>query len=193
MSTLTAGLAGFPLMQTYAISASPQILHPIQSTTNLQTAKASAATPLQKCQNFPCGIWLINGFRYILTIPEVDEQGKIINGSLAGNPINNGFWDQVSKKLSFTQTIPRAVNNSLTYQFTGFLHNLCNLLGKGVEPCDAIAGSAIPIGLPAQEAAREEFGWLALYNGPRSTTPSSANALAIPQGAPLLPSTTLSP
>lgn len=128
-----------------------------QDIENLSNTRVTCMVP-------PCGGYRIdsNGLWGSLLISSVDGQGNI-RGSINNQNIS-GFWDPISKKITFTQTIGTGSNNSLSYKYTGFYHVLC---GGGVTiACAAIlGGSAIPIGLRPEQAAKQEFGWAGLRLG----------------------------
>ena|SRR6188472_1232954 len=113
----------------------------------------------------PCGIWrgVFNGLPGMLIIQSVDNQGKI-NASLLGDALSNGSWDPISKKITFTQTINGGSNNSISYEYSGFYHNTdCLTTSSFVGSCSVLSGSAIPKGLPSEQAAKQEFGWIVFW------------------------------
>jgi hypothetical protein len=110
-------------------------------------------------EGYPCGSWVlfINDLPLMLDIKSIDDRGKITNGSLAGKAISNGTWNPISKRISFIESIPGAGDNSIAYQFTGFHYNLNGKI--------LLSGSAVPLGVSPQQAAKEEFGWIATFFG----------------------------
>jgi hypothetical protein len=117
---------------------------------------------------FVCGEWQINvnGLQGILNISSVDEQGKL-NGTILGHPIINGTWDQVSKKITFTERITTGLNKQpVLYKYEGFL------MGRFCEEPFGIGGSSnlctfILEGFVAAQryyTGQQQFGWLAFIH-----------------------------
>jgi hypothetical protein len=114
----------------------------------------------------PCGPYefLSKGLTGILFINSIDNHGKI-NGSLFGHDINdiNGSWDQTVNKVAFRQTVMSGSNQSVSYEYTGFYHNICSLFSlRNTSHCVVITGSAVPKTVAPDQAAKQEFGWIAI-------------------------------
>jgi len=110
----------------------------------------------------PCGIYAIdsNGLVGYLILRSVDIHGNI-TGQLNRQNIS-GTWDPISKKITFSTTFDAGGSNLLTHKYTGFYHFLC--IAQITTNCEIIlGGSAIPMGIPSQQAAKQEFGWIAKF------------------------------
>jgi hypothetical protein len=67
------------------------------------------------------GTWTINGNGYIgqLVISSVDSTGRL-SGTVYGNDIRDGFWDEDAQKITFTR-ITQADDPSTFQKYTGYL------------------------------------------------------------------------
>jgi hypothetical protein len=83
---------------------------------SLPSALGSAESIRQCKLNDVCRPWVVrySGHTDFLDMISVDKQGRI-NGTLFGEPINDGFWDQISGRISFRVTIPRVENTSASF------------------------------------------------------------------------------
>jgi hypothetical protein len=139
------------------------------TTTLSDLPSSSLIGPDRPCiGGLPCGHWniLSNGLIGDLFIRSVDSHGKM-NGSLFEQDIH-GSWNQALKKISFMQTIMSGSNQSVSYEYTGFFHNICGIPNVVKDPlkCNIISGFAIPKTVSMAEEANRQFGWIAIYNSP---------------------------
>jgi hypothetical protein len=102
----------------------------------------------------PSGIWHVNANGYIgdLNVTSYNAANGRISGTVFGNPMQ-GFWDDNSKRITFTRTINIFFVNTIQV-YTGYLFT-------GPENQSAMAGSFEAFAGTGATVERPVYGWVA--------------------------------
>jgi hypothetical protein len=135
-----------------------------RSGTSLVPQAADTSTEFRPSGGLNFQAWRIiaNGLYGSLFI-SVDDNGKL-NGTIFNHPIINGSWNQVTKKITFTERTTTGLDNkSVFYKYEGFMMGpFCEnspLINPYIIACtEILAGAATP----QRYYGAQQFGWLAI-------------------------------
>jgi hypothetical protein len=108
--------------------------------------------------------WKINGNGYKgdLVISSVDSAGRV-SGTVYGNEIRDGFWDEDAQKITFTR-ITQADDPSTFQKYTGYLFkNPIGSPGPGEDITYTLAGYFEALSGTGGTPERPLYGWYAQY------------------------------